>query len=122
MEHSGDAGNPSSLRFYDWGDSVVAHPFAAMLVPSGSPRAAGPPTSIGARDAYLAGFDDLGDRVELVETLELGCRVAKVARALVWERALLAGADRGHDGSDEFARAPLATLVSLLDEDYLGGA
>ena len=23
------------MRYYDWGDSVVAHPFAAMLVPLG---------------------------------------------------------------------------------------
>ena len=118
----GDAGHPSSLRFYDWGDSVVAHPFAAMLVPLGFAARSGAADLDRARDVYLAEFDDLGDRVELVETLEVGCRVAKVARALVWERALLAGDDRADGGSDEFARAPLATLVSLLDEDYLGGA
>jgi hypothetical protein len=118
----GDAGDPSSLRFYDWGDSVVAHPFAAMLVPLGFAARSGAADLARARDAYLAQFDDLGDRHELVEALELVCRVAKVARALVWERALLTGADRGDDGSDEFARAPLATLESLLDEDYLGGA
>jgi hypothetical protein len=59
--------------------------------------------------------------LELVETLELACRVAKVARALTWERALLAGRDT--EGSDDdFARAPLATLESFLDDSYLGGA
>ena len=45
-----------------------------------------------ARDAYLGEFRDLGPHAELVATLELACRVAKVARALTWERALLAGA------------------------------
>ena len=36
-----------------------------------------------ARDAYLEGF---GGR-ELAETLELACRVAKIARTLTWVRA-----------------------------------
>jgi Phosphotransferase enzyme family len=117
----GDAGQPDSLRFYDWGDSVVAHPFAAMLVPLGFAARRSPEELVLARDGYLAEFRDLGPHSELVETLELACRVAKVARALTWERALLAGRDT--EGSDDdFARAPLATLESFLDDSYLGGA
>lgn len=117
----GEAGNPASLRFYDWGDSVVAHPFAAMLVPLGF-AARGSPTDVErARDAYLGQFLDLAPHAELVATLELACRVAKVARALTWERAMRA-AGGGDEVNPDFARAPLATLESLLDDSYLGGA
>lgn len=31
-------GMDGGVRYYDWGDSVVAHPFAAMLVPLGLVR------------------------------------------------------------------------------------
>jgi hypothetical protein len=47
-----------------------------------------------ARDAYLEVFADLAPHQELVETLALACRVAKIARALTWERALRATASR----------------------------
>jgi Phosphotransferase enzyme family len=117
----GNAGDPRSLRFYDWGDSVVAHPFAAMLVPLGFAARRSTEELALARDTYLAEFHELGPHPELVETLELACRVAKVARALTWERALLAGRDTA-GADDDFARAPLATLESFLDDSYLGGA
>jgi hypothetical protein len=71
------------------------------------------------RDAYLEAFSDLAPHAELVETLELACRVGKIARALTWERALRA---LGDDVDEDWARAPFATLASLLDESYLGGA
>ena len=116
----GDPGAGGSTRFYDWGDSVVAHPFAAMLVPLGFAARVSPRAVETARDAYLDAFGDLGSHAELVETLELACRVAKVARALTWERALLAGDEAEAD--PDFARAPLATLESYLGESYLGGA
>jgi hypothetical protein len=87
----------ASGRFYDWGDSVVAHPFASLLVPlevtKGDPRA---------RDAYLDCFADLAPHAELVRIADLACRVARVARALVWHRA------------DPRGDAPLHTLRSLL--------
>jgi Phosphotransferase enzyme family len=116
----GDARKPSSLRFYDWGDSVVAHPFAATLVPLGFVKRLAPADLERARDAYLEPFGDVAPHGELVETLEIACRVAKVARALTWERALRAGEDA--DVDPDFARAPLATLASFLDHSYLGGA
>jgi len=117
----GNPREPESLRFYDWGDSVVAHPFAAMLVPLGFAARRSPEELVRARNAYLAEFRDLGSHGELVETLELACRVAKVARALIWERALLAG-PAAERSDEDFARAPLATLESFLDDSYVGGA
>ena len=77
--------------FYDWGDSVVAHPLAADLAP----------------------------HAELVETLELACRVAKIARALVWDRALLAAREQGEPVDPRFADAAMQTLASIRDAPYL---
>jgi hypothetical protein len=112
-------------RFYDWGDSVVAHPFSSMLVALGFIQqrvldvGVDEPGVVRLRDAYLEAFSDLAPHAELVETLELACRVGKIARALTWERALRA---LGDDVDEDWARAPFATLASLLDESYLGGA
>jgi hypothetical protein len=116
---------PGEVRFYDWGDAVVAHPFASLLVTLGWAQTRlkvglHAPELRRIRDAYLDVFSDLATHDELVETLELACRVGKVARALTWARAV-AGSDPAE--VDEFyARAPLLCLRSLLDHSYLGGA
>ena len=60
-------------RAYDWGDSVVAHPFASMLVTAGLHGRA---RRSRLRDAYLDGFADLAPHAELVRTLELARRLA----------------------------------------------
>lgn len=117
----GRARDPATLRFYDWGDSVLAHPFAAMLVPLGFIERLAPAELERGRDAYLATFDDLAAPDELVDTLELACHVAKVARALTWERALLT-ADDPDDVDGEFARAPLVSLASVADASPFGQA
>ena len=116
---------PDDVRFYDWGDAVIAHAFACMLVPLGWAQnrlatALDAPELLGIRDAYLEQFRDLGSHGELVATLELACRVGKVARALTWARAV-AQSDPGQL-EDHYASAPLACLRSLLEPSYLGGA
>lgn len=108
----------AGTRFYDWGDAVVAHPFASMLVTLGVLRhgyglAEDDPALRRLRDAYLEPFTDLAPRTELVEEVELACRVAKPARALVWDRAI------PPDEPGEFGRAPLETLLAVGDEDWL---
>ena len=112
--------------FFDWGDSVVAHPFSSMLVTLTvlQERVLGEcelddPRLLQVRDAYLASFADLAAHDELVETLELACRLAKVGRALTWQWVL--DALRPQDVRDEWRRAPLACLRSLADDSYLGG-
>jgi len=102
-------------RFYDWGDAVVSHPFASMLVALAVVRMqldAGPddPAVTRLRDAYLEVWSDLAPRAELVADLELACWVGKVARALVWDRALRA---QGYDQAGEFADAPYENLAAL---------
>jgi Phosphotransferase enzyme family len=112
-------------RFYDWGDSVVAHPFACMLVGLGFAQSRvldttpDDPRVLRLRDAYLEVFSDLGPHAELVEALELACRVGKIARALIWDRAVRA---LGEEADEDWSGAPLETLASLRDESYLGGA
>lgn len=93
-------------RFYDWGDAVVAHPFASMLVPLARTGDGG--TRL--RDAYLEAYSDLASHAELVATLELACWVGKVARALTWLRAV----GPGHP-------APRRALAAVLEPDYLAG-
>jgi Phosphotransferase enzyme family len=111
--------------FYDWGDSVVAHPFSSMLVALGYMQFYAlevdldDPQILRLRDAYLEVFSDLAPHAELVEALELACRVGKIARALTWDRSVRA---LGQDVDEEFASAPLRSLGSLLDDSYLGGA
>ena len=115
-----------TARFYDWGDSVVAHPFAVMLVGLGFLKHLlacdlDDPRLLQARDAYLGGFRAGAPGEDLVATLEHACRVGKVARALVWDRALQAARDQGETIDDDWANAPMETLFSLLDPTYLSG-
>ena len=122
----GDGGG-DGVRFYDWGDSVVAHPFAAMLVPLGFvQRLLGvgldDPRFADARDAYLDVFRPVAPGEDLVATLELACCVAKIARVLTWDRAVRAARDEGQEVEESWRSAPMETLASLLDDSYLGGA
>ncbi|NMO91968.1 phosphotransferase [Actinomycetospora sp. TBRC 11914] len=100
-------------RFYDWGDAVLAHPFASLLVALGGlarTLGVGPddPAVLAARDAYLDVFADLAGHRELVRIAEIACRAAVVARALTWHRAV------GAAGPDHrFADAPRTTLATL---------
>lgn len=81
------------------------------------------PRFVRARDAYLAGFADHASGEDLAATLALACRVAKVARARTWNRALQTARADGAEIDVRRSAAPLATLASLLDESYLlGGA
>jgi RimJ/RimL family protein N-acetyltransferase len=115
------AGRVGRVRFYDWGDSAVAHPFASMLLGLGMLHqqlgvGADDPAVVRPRDAYLEVFGDLASRAELVEELELACQVAKAGRALSWDRALRM---RGPEEAGEFADAPLHALRSLLSDSWI---
>jgi hypothetical protein len=121
---AGPGGDLALTRFYDWGDSVVAHPFASMLGGLGFVRshvleaAADAPEIHRLRDAYLEVFDDLAPRAELVETLELACRLAKIPRTLIWNRALTAA---GEEVEETWARARLESLAAMTEASYLAG-
>jgi hypothetical protein len=55
-------------------------------------------------------------------TLDLACRVAKIARVLTWDRALRAARDEGQEVDENWTGGPMETLASLLDDSYLGDA
>jgi len=116
------SGEGQRTRFYDWGDSVVAHPFASLLVALGFVRhqlkVPADDARVGrVRDAYLAEFAGLASHAELVRTAELACQVAKIARVLTWTRALAA---LGSEEDAELARAPLRWFGMLLDPSPVG--
>ena len=94
-------------RAYDWGDSVVAHPFATMLVPLRFMGEHGPRL----RDAYLDGFTDLAPRAELVRALELAKRLGLIAHALTWDRVL--AAMPAADVPEGWEAMPASFLTSL---------
>jgi hypothetical protein len=111
-----------TARFYDWGDSVVAHPFTSALVALRAIRAelgveASDPALLRLRDAYLEPFGRLGSRRELVETLEAACHTGKVVRALVWQRAI---GTMPPEEAGAFADAPLYWLGQVLNPSWLG--
>jgi hypothetical protein len=83
---------PTTAIFYDWGDSVVAHPFGSAVgsvsrVRRMLRRRRDHQDVRRMREAYLEGFDDLAGRRDLDQTLDLACQVAKAARAVVWDRS-----------------------------------
>jgi hypothetical protein len=98
-------------RFYDWGDAVVAHAFAALLVPS---QVLAGEQLERARAAYLVAFADLAPPARLAEDLALACRVARIARALTWERALRSAREQDEPVDPFFAGAPYEELTALL--------
>ena len=99
-------------RFYDWGDAVLAHAFAAMLVPA---KVLSGAALDAARTAYRAEFADLAPPERLAEDLELACRVARVARTLTWERALRSAREQDEPIDPLFTHAPFEELITLLD-------
>jgi hypothetical protein len=106
-------------RFFDWGDAVVAHPFASALVLRSVVRwildvHEETPMERRILDAYLEPFTTEAPLAELQEVVDIACEVGKVARALVWARAVaLLPADS--DDPDGFASAPLDWMLELLD-------
>lgn len=104
-------------RFYDWGDSVVAHPFSCLLMPLGYVHGRLGRDMAPVLDAYLAAFADLAPRAELERTVRLAAQVAKVARALTWERALRA-LDPDDPEAARFAGAPFHALAAIFDGPF----
>lgn len=109
-------GAGDDVRFYDWGDAAVAHPFATMLALGWFPMEEADVLRL--RDAYLEPFGDLAPHSELVEELELACRVGKIARALTWHRAVSAFGPG--EVEERWLSGPAESLLSLLEDTWLG--
>jgi hypothetical protein len=80
-------------QVFDWGDCLVAHPFGVLL--KGLQKAAdafdvppGDPLLLRLRDAYLEPWQTFTDAASLREMVSDALRLAKVGRAMSWERSL----------------------------------
>ena len=80
-------------RIFDWGDSIVSHPFHTLVV--GLRSAAwkfelepGTPVLLRLRDAYLEPWTSFASRTDLLEAFQLGYRLGTLARALSWHGSL----------------------------------
>ncbi|MGW4290902.1 phosphotransferase [Streptomyces sp. NPDC004673] len=88
--HEGQLFHPGPGRFtyFDWGDSVVSHPFASLRVPA--QRACeryGPEVLPRLRDAYLEPWTDVGlSAAELRRAVRLAWRLGALGRARSWTR------------------------------------
>lgn len=100
-------------RVFDWGDAALAFPFCSLLVTLRSARHRWPELDLARlRDAYLEPWTDTHSRTELELLALLATRVAKVARAASWVRALDGVPDPG-----EHREAAPGWLEELLEED-----
>jgi hypothetical protein len=114
------------FHLFDWGDSVIAHPFTSMLVAVGLLRrninatTDTDPRILRVRDAYLEAFSGIAPKAELIHGMELACRVAKVTRTLTWLRAVGTPSSPVSVSDPRLLRIPFECLCSLTEESYLG--
>jgi hypothetical protein len=105
------------IRFFDWGDAVVAHPFGVLVTTLNSVgyRLELDPDGPGLRrlrDAYLEAWTDVLPRSGLDEALALALDLGRIGKAAAWQRALdgLDPADMG-----EHSGAPALWLADLIE-------
>jgi hypothetical protein len=110
---------PAGDRFFDWGDSVVGHPFATLNVTFNSiaaktGREPDDPAFQRLRDGYLEAWTDVAPRPVLLRAAALARDFGCIHRALSWERAML-GLDAGDmDGFDDSVAGWLMEFASRL--------
>ena len=80
-------------RFFDWGDAVVSHPFASLLVTLRVAQRAldvpnGDAVLLRLRDAYLDVWGSHGTLADLRGQCDLALAVGPLQRALTWRRVL----------------------------------
>ena len=107
----------AGTRFFDWGDSVVAHPFGSMVTTLNSVAYRLDTTADDARlaplrEAYLEAWIDVLPRPALEEVLELALDLGRVGKAGAWARAL-GGLDPSEMGGH--GDAPALWLTDLIE-------
>jgi len=103
-----------SIRVFDWGDAVIAHPFTTLATTLGSiahhvgvdPYG---PAVASVRDAYLAGWADLAPASVLERAAAVAMDLGHIGKAAAWEQAL-----QGLE-PDEMGGFHAATAVWLAD-------
>lgn len=111
---------PGPARIYDWGDSVLAHPFSTLLVALRSlmdqlETTGDDPRLARARDAYLEPFTDMASLRELLELVDAACWTSIITRALNWVHVF----ELGPPTNSDWAEAPIAWMKTLLHDSWL---
>jgi hypothetical protein len=116
--HGGNVfAGPHGYRFFDWGDSVVAHPFGTLVTTLNSVAFRlevdpdGPDLSR-LRDAYLEAWSDVLPRAPLRDALDIALDLGRIGKAAAWDRAL-SGLEP--DDMDGFGDAPAGWLMDLVE-------
>jgi hypothetical protein len=114
----------TTLRFFDFGDALWAHPFGSMLIvlnvvtdPDGLDLDETAVTAL--LDAYLDRWTDLAPLAELHELLDAALVLARVHRYLSWDRSF-AGAPA--EALGEHAGSPALWLELLAASLEPGGS
>ncbi|WP_186779949.1 phosphotransferase [Streptomyces salinarius] len=106
---------PGRFTFFDWGDAVVAHPFAGLVVPAR--RAAelhGPHVLPRLRDAYLEPWTGAGrTAAQLRRAASLAWRLSALDRAAAYGRLFPTASGAARAAT---AAAGARCLLELLDE------
>lgn len=107
---------PAGLRFFDFGDAVVSHPFGVLLIPLnivGGDLDAAPddPRLLAVADAALEVWSDLAPMSELRAALPAALQLGRLARTESWLRCTpsMNSAERAEFGG--YAATWLATLT-----------
>jgi hypothetical protein len=111
------------LRFFDFGDSVVGHPFGSLLIAlnvlaaeretaEDDPALSDDPALRRVVDAYLESWSDLADPATLRAAVDPARQLARLHRSECWRRVL-----RSADAAEraEWGDAPTAWLATFLD-------
>ena len=94
---------PEGDRFFDWGDAVVAHPFATLTVTFNSiahklELPPDDPAFMRLETVYLAAWDGVAPLVDLHRAAAIARVLGCIGRALAWERSLSGLEDDEMDG------------------------
>lgn len=81
------------VRFYDWGDATVAHPFGTLTttlrsIAHHTGRAEDAPELARLRDAYTEAWTDVLPRSALAEVAGLATDLAHISKSSAWARAM----------------------------------
>jgi aminoglycoside phosphotransferase (APT) family kinase protein len=108
---------PVGVRFFDWGDAVLAHPFGTLTVTLNSIAYATDlptdgPELVRLRAAYLEPWSAGRSGDELATIADAAIDLGRIARAAAWSRALTGVAT---DDLEDHGGAPAAWLGDLAE-------
>jgi len=110
-----------AFRLFDWGDAVVAHPFATLTTTLGSiGHHAGVdpygPAVADVRDAYLSAWADIAPAPDMERVATLAMDLGHIGKAAAWERALMGLEPDEMAGFHGACAAWLADFADRLDD------